>query len=64
VRQRSIEREIRSAKRNAATAPDEVARKRAERKVRAGQQKMRGFLGESGRSRSNYREQLHFSDGK
>ena len=64
TRQRSIERDIRAAKRDAATAPDAMARKRAERAVRDGQEKMRGFLGETGRSRSGYREQLHFSDGK
>ena len=64
ARQRSIERDIRSSKRDAATAPDVLSRKRAERKVREKQAKMRGFLGETNRVRSGYREQLHFADGR
>jgi len=64
VKQRSIEREIRASKRDAATAPDAMSRKRAERKVREKQAKMRGFLGETNRVRSGYREQLHFADGR
>jgi len=40
-----------------------LSRKRAERKVREKQAKMRGFLGENGRTRQSYREALHFADG-
>lgn len=64
TRQRELERDIRSAKRDAATAPDAISRKRAEREVRDAQAKMRGFVGETGRTRQSYREQLHFADGK
>lgn len=64
TKQREIEREIRAAKRDADTAPDALARKRAERDVKEAQAKMRGFLDETGRTRSRYREQLHFADGK
>lgn len=63
-RQREIERSIRKAKRDAATAPDDVSRKRAEADVRDLQGQMRQFLGQTGRTRSNWREQLHFADGR
>lgn len=63
-RQRELERRIRSAKRDAATAPNDVARKRAQQDVADRQAEMREFLRESGRPRSSYREQLHFSDGR
>lgn len=62
-RQRELERRIRSAKRDAATAPDDVTRKRAQAEVRERQAEMRDFIGQTGRPRASYREQLHFSDG-
>lgn len=61
--QRRLEREIRAAKRDIATAPDEVSRKRAERELRDAQAEMRQFTKETGRARASYREQLTFSDG-
>lgn len=63
-RQREIEREIRSAKRDAAVAGDDVSRKAAEREVSQLQGEMREYLQQTGRTRQNYREQLHFSDGR
>jgi len=63
-KQRELEREIRSAKRDLATAPNDVARKRAQQDVEERQAQMRQFLAESGRPRASYREQLHFSDGR
>lgn len=64
ARQRELEREIRSAKRDAAVAGDDVSRKRAEREVKELQAELRAHLEATGRKRSNYREQLHFADGK
>lgn len=63
--QRQRERSIRSAKRRAATTDpnDRVAQQRAQKKVLEAQKSMRDFLGETGRNRSSYREQLGFSDG-
>jgi len=63
-KQRQIERDIRAAKRDAATAGDDVSRRRATRKVRERQASMRQFTNDTGRKRSNYREQLAFADGK
>lgn len=63
-KQRSIEREIRAAKRDAATAGDQVSRKRAENDVKDLQAQMRDYLAQTGRTRSRYREQLHFADGR
>ena len=63
-KQREIEREIRAAKRDVATAGDDVSRRRATREVRERQASMRQFINDTGRNRSNYREQLHFADGK
>ncbi len=62
--QRALEREIRAVKRAASVAPDDITRKQAENKVKELQGEMRGFLQRTGRSRSSYREQLHFADGK
>jgi hypothetical protein len=62
-RQRELERRIRSAKRDAATAPDDVSRKRAKSEIRDRQAEMREFIRQTGRPRASYREQLHFSDG-
>jgi len=61
--QRRLEREIRAAKRDIATAPDDVSRKRAERELRDAQAEMRMFTSETGRLRASYREQLTFADG-
>lgn len=63
VEQRRLEREIRAAKRDIVTAPDDVSRKRAERVLRDAQNEMRQFTAETGRVRVSYREQLPFSDG-
>lgn len=63
-RQRELERRIRAAKRDAATAPNDVARKRAQQEIAERQAEMREFVGETGRPRASYREQLHFSDGR
>lgn len=64
--QRQRERSIRAAKRREATTDpnDRVAQQRAHKKVLESQKEMRTFLGETGRNRSSYREQLGFSDGK
>lgn len=62
--QRRLEREIRSAKRKEAVAMDDIQRATARAKVRSKQAEMRGFINETGRNRSSYREQLHFADGK
>lgn len=62
--QRKLERDIRAAKRDVATAPDAVTRRRAEREVREAQATMRDFTDRTGRARQSYREQLHFADGK
>jgi hypothetical protein len=63
TKQREIEREIRAAKREAATAGDDISRKRAERDVKELQAGLRQHLAATGRTRANYREQLHFADG-
>lgn len=61
--QRKLEREIRAAKRDAAIAPDEVSRRRAEKKVAEKQAEMREFIARTGRARRSYREQVSFSHG-
>jgi len=61
--QRKLEREIRAAKREAATAPDDVTRRRAEKKIREKQAEMRDFIKRTGRQRRSYREQATFSHG-
>jgi hypothetical protein len=63
-KQRQIERDIRAAKRDAATAGDDVSRRRATREVRERQANMREFTNDTGRKRSSYREQLAFADGE
>lgn len=62
--QRRLEREIRSAKRDEAAAMTDADRKRAARDVAKAQAEMRGFLEQTGRTRSRYREQLNFADGR
>lgn len=62
--QRSLEREIRSAKRREATAMNDTDRRRAAQDVREAQAEMRGFIRETGRLRQSYREQLGFTDGR
>jgi Phage minor capsid protein 2 len=63
-RQRLLERRIRQAKRDGAVAGDDVTRRKSEREVKDLQRDMRDFLRETGRTRQNYREQLHFADGR
>lgn len=62
--QRSLEREIRAAKRREASAMTDTDRARAARDVRDAQHDMREFIARTGRKRQSYREQLHFSDGR
>ena len=62
--QRRLEREIRSAKRRQMAAMTDTDRAKAVREVREAQADMRGFIGETGRQRQSYREQLRFSDGR
>ena len=62
--QRRLEREIRAAKRDEATAMTDTARAKAARAVRQAQAEMRGFIEQTGRLRQSYREQLHFADGR
>ena len=62
-KQREIERGIRQAKREEATAGDDVSRKRAQRDIAERQAQMREHLRVTGRPRANYREQLRFADG-
>lgn len=62
-KQRALEREIRAAKREAALAPDEATRRRAEQDIWDSQQKLKTHLNETGRTRQSYRGQLHFADG-
>lgn len=63
AKQRSIEREIRAAKRDAATAGDDMSRAKANREVKDLQGEMRDFINATGRNRNSAREQLHFADG-
>lgn len=62
--QRSLEREIRAAKRREASAMTDTDRARAARDVRDAQSEMRTFIRMTGRKRASYREQLHFADGR
>ena len=62
-KQRAIERGIRASKRDAATAPNDIERRRALREVKEQQGEMREFLARTGRKRASYREQLHVADG-
>ena len=62
--QRSLEREIRAAKRREASAMTDTDRARAARDVRDAQHDMREFIARTGRKRQSYREQLHFADGR
>lgn len=62
--QRSLEREIRAAKRREASAMTDTDRRRAARDVREAQADMRAFISRTGRHRQSYREQLHFADGR
>lgn len=64
AKQRSLEREIRSAKRREASAMSDVDRARAAADVREAQADMRDFIKSTGRNRSSWREQLGFADGR
>ena len=59
--QRSLEREIRAAKRRQSSAMTDTDRARA---ARDAQHDMREFIARTGRKRQSYREQLHFADGR
>lgn len=64
AKQRSLEREIRSAKRREASAMSDTDRRKAAQDIRDAQADMRDFIKDTGRNRSNWREQLHFADGR
>lgn len=64
ARQRALEREIRSAKRREASAMTDTDRRKAADEIRDAQLDMREFIKDTGRNRSNWREQLHFADGR
>lgn len=64
ARQRSLEREIRAAKRREASAMTDTDRRKAARDVKDAQAEMREFIRETGRHRQSYREQLRFADGR
>lgn len=61
--QRSLEREIRAAKRREASSMTDTDRRKAAQDVRDAQADMRDFISRTGRNRQSYREQLHFADG-
>jgi len=63
TQQRSIERDIRKAKREQSVAGDPAAKQRAGAKVKAKQAQMRDHLEATGRKRASFREQLSFADG-
>ncbi|GAA3730157.1 hypothetical protein GCM10022239_03450 [Leifsonia bigeumensis] len=63
-KQRELERDIRSAKRDLDIAPDAVSRKRAERDLREARAARREFTSRTGRRVQSHREQLHFADGR
>jgi len=62
-KQRALEREVRAAKRDLSTASNDLERKRADRDLRDAQGALREFTAKTGRTRRNYREQLHFQLG-
>ncbi|MCK2024581.1 hypothetical protein KZC52_16760 [Microbacterium sp. kSW2-24] len=64
AKQRSLEREIRSAKRREASAMTDTDRRKAAQDVRGAQADMRDFIRDTGRNRQSYREQLGFADGR
>lgn len=59
--QRSLEREIRAAKRREASAMNDVDQRRASSDVRDAQANMRDFIERTGRHRQSAREQLGFA---
>lgn len=63
ARMRTLERRVRAAKRAEAVSGDDIARTDARRRVRAAQAEIRAHAAATGEARSNYREQLHFTDG-
>ncbi|MGG7510946.1 phage minor capsid protein [Plantibacter sp. YIM 135249] len=64
AKQRELERDVRAAKRDEATAMDDISRAKAHKAIREGQAALRDFTSETGRLRQSYREQLHFADGR
>ncbi|CAN5424286.1 hypothetical protein BH09ACT9_BH09ACT9_00630 [soil metagenome] len=63
-RQREIEVEIRSAKRDQSVAANDIEARKAARRIKDRQQALSDHLEATGRKRASYREQLHFADGK
>lgn len=63
-RLRALEREVRQSKRDAQLALDPRTAAAAAADARATQKKIRQHVAATGVSRRNYREQLHFADGK
>lgn len=61
--QRSLERDVRAAKRREAAAMTDTDRRKAARDVADAQATLRSFTRETGRPRQYYREQLRFADG-
>lgn len=62
-RQRELEVDIRAAKRDLATAGDDMAAQKARREIKETQQSLRDHLDATGRKRNSAREQLAFADG-
>lgn len=62
-RLRLLERRVRNAKRELATAPDPIAAARARKDISDAQADIREHVKDTGLLRRNYREQLHFADG-
>jgi hypothetical protein len=60
---RSLEREVRSGKRDAANSMNDTQKRAALNDVADAQAKIREHVAKTGITRRNYREQLHFSDG-
>jgi len=64
ARQRELEVDIRIAKRDLDTAPNDTARRQAQKDVAEAQAAIREFTAETGRPRRSDREQLWFADGR
>src|SRR5690606_17580412 len=63
-RLRELERRVRDLKRREAAAFDDVTKADMRRRIRRAQRDIRAHVDETGIGRSNYREQLSFSDGR
>src|SRR5690606_16728831 len=62
-RLRELERRVRDLKRREAAAFDDITKADMRRRIRGAQANIRAHVDETGIRRSNYREQLSFSDG-